>query len=80
MAKAVGTHKDAKQEIADCVKHSILAMQNDLELRIARLCKHTWGMPAAVGINMAEQISKEVSDIVLGTVMIQIDRKIGEML
>lgn len=76
----VSSHKDAKTELMDCVKNSILAMHNDLELRIARLCRHTWQMPAAVGVNVAQQISKEVADIILGTVILQIDKKIGEML
>jgi len=76
----IDTHRNAKTELMECVKNAILAMHNDLELRIANLCKHTWQMPASVGINMSREISQEVADIVLGTVMIQIDKKIGEML
>lgn len=80
MPKAIDTHANAKAELMECVKNAILAMHGDLELRIARHCKHVWGMPASVGVNMAREISTEVSDIILGTVMLGIDKKIGEML
>lgn len=77
---AVGSHEEAKRELMLCVTNALAAMENDLQLRIANLCKHTWQMPAAVGVNMAVSIAKEVHDIVLGGVILQIDKKIGQML
>lgn len=71
---------DAKRELMECVSNAILAMQQDLELRIARKCRFEWGMPAAVGINMSTQIGKAVADIILGGVILEVDKKVEAML
>lgn len=74
------TQDEVKAKLMQNVQNALLAFQNDLELRIARTCKHDLQLPASVGVNMAVTISKRVADIHMGLVLPSIDQEMRKLL